>query len=60
MAKFKNSTTKSGRVSQRIDLDLDAQLKEAANILGVPRAHLVRVALSQYINSLKAQKPAPN
>jgi predicted DNA-binding protein len=53
-------TTKLGRISQRIDLELDAQLKAAAKRLGVPRSYLVRAALSQYLNSLKAQEPAPH
>jgi predicted DNA-binding protein len=43
---------KETRISQRISLKLDNELKEAAKSMNLKRAVLVREALTQYLESL--------
>lgn len=52
---MKERVTKSARVSQRIDWQLDYQLKVAAAKLQIRRADLVRDALVQYLRDLEKQ-----
>lgn len=51
--------TKAARVSQRIDQQLDADLRLAAKKLSVRRAEIVRSALVQYLEILKQQSLKP-
>jgi hypothetical protein len=49
---MKERVTKSARVSQRIDWQLDCELRSAAAKLRIRRADIVRNALVQYLRDL--------
>lgn len=50
---MKKYGVKTARVSQRIDAQLDANLRAAASKLQLRRADIIREALAQYLRNLE-------